>query len=916
MKEALVKEIVENEQTLHPGLDVGDFMRAQDYAHQHSTALARDLLVAGAPAPQVAGFNHSFAGGMTVNINVPGHIVTDSGKSFQLLDPEDFVALTFAEADQANPRIDVVYALLIEAEEMVDEFRSFRQAGQNAVQRNTPTERWNNALVQVKQGTAAAVPAPAALGVNEVALYLVRVQAGAQELLPGDVSDVRTRPRSLVQLAGDVSELASRLPGVKPTYTASEILLGAGAGPYESRSVEAFVDDYVQGGSGIALPEILTPELSALDANAGKLGTVGEEDGGVPVVDIPAGRRVVFVTGARSIAPDKFPPEVNARVISKAVSAGTETQSNQINFNLGAVSMDQTDAPPSVAQRNASLEPGRFNPAMAGRGTHFVEIFGGSYGLGGLSDWHTYDTLADTLTPRNFTGSIPAQGIASVMISCGINSDNILLFSGGNWYKLNAATGVSTALVGGPAGMQRVLGDLIQPDLILLLVMNNAQGTQPTGYWTFRPSTDTFTQLVVTGQTPVTDDTQNWNGCMYAENKFVVVGVDPVGPVPRVGATWLFDFPTLTWTKLSGKALPELESTTAKFYFQNNGMEHVNGRVLLIGGTSALDHEWAFELVPSVSPAWRRLPDPNTVPQFSFGMGSLRDISLSGSVAIIAGGYTPGPQSIEGDRRIYATVPGGLVETQYLGGPAITLAPGAAYAVFHMANINLPWEADSLIASLVGSFPAGSVKLEYSFDGGVSYQVVPPYVSEAIANSATPAVRALRITLFNPGGAAPVLKSLNELFHEAGGSSFDTNELVLRFNAIVTEDLESRWLRMDAEGNLTFASVASPSTPGSAVLVRVTPTSPVDPPNVKDYRNQRHSRRLKRGTRAAGATPPIVWDFGGMPSYLEAIKVLADGSLKDLLHATAFPNPIVFDQDIDVGGIGVDGDGYRVELET
>ena len=61
MKEALVKEIVEDDITFHPGLDVGDFMAAQEYAHQHPTAISRDLLVRGAAAPQVVGFDHTLA---------------------------------------------------------------------------------------------------------------------------------------------------------------------------------------------------------------------------------------------------------------------------------------------------------------------------------------------------------------------------------------------------------------------------------------------------------------------------------------------------------------------------------------------------------------------------------------------------------------------------------------------------------------------------------------------------------------------------------------------------------------------------------------------------------------------------------------------------------------------------------------
>ena len=87
-------------------------------------------------------------------------------------------------------------------------------------------------------------------------------------------------------------------------------------------------------------------------------------------------------------------------------------------------------------------------------------------------------------------------------------------------------------------------------------------------------------------------------------------------------------------------------------------------------------------------------------------------------------------------------------------------------------------------------------------------------------------------------------------------------------------------------------------------------------PTVKDYRNKRYSRTLKRGTRAAGSTPDIVWDMGAMPSHIEAMKILADGTLKELLDGTAFAAPLVFDQDIAVGGIAVDGDGYRVDIET
>jgi hypothetical protein len=73
---------------------------------------------------------------------------------------------------------------------------------------NVPTKLDTQAVVLVRQGTPNAVPVAPAAGAGEVALYQVRVEAGATVLTPDKVTDVRPLLRSLVQALALIDALA------------------------------------------------------------------------------------------------------------------------------------------------------------------------------------------------------------------------------------------------------------------------------------------------------------------------------------------------------------------------------------------------------------------------------------------------------------------------------------------------------------------------------------------------------------------------------------------------------------------------------------------------------------------------------------------------------------------------------------
>ncbi|HEV2764755.1 MAG TPA: hypothetical protein VGV38_17375 [Pyrinomonadaceae bacterium] len=198
-------------------ISTDDYMKSQEFAHDHVEVITRDFLVRGAAAAQVAGFDYQLPGGLQFSVGA-GQAVTVAGVSHETLPVGQASVVQLAAAHVAQPRIDLVYGLL-EADVPAElEFRPFRRKRTEAeivggvepfppTQFQQPTQRHTRVTVQVRQGVPDAAPVAPNANANEVPLFHVRVNAGAVALAAPNITDVRNVARSLYQLGADVAAL-------------------------------------------------------------------------------------------------------------------------------------------------------------------------------------------------------------------------------------------------------------------------------------------------------------------------------------------------------------------------------------------------------------------------------------------------------------------------------------------------------------------------------------------------------------------------------------------------------------------------------------------------------------------------------------------------------------------------------------
>jgi hypothetical protein len=209
--------------------DPADFLKGERFSHEHIEHIVRDLLVSGAGGPLVVGFDYALPGGLTFRLNNCGHIITTAGLSYEQ-DGDSTVDVVLADAHPALARIDLVYAALATDAEAEDEFRPFVQLRTedeleaNApqyppTQFNVPTELHNRATVQVREGVPAADPVAPGVNADEVALYHVRVEAGAVALVDGNVTEQRTLGRSLFYALQHITNLQTTLDATNTNLT-------------------------------------------------------------------------------------------------------------------------------------------------------------------------------------------------------------------------------------------------------------------------------------------------------------------------------------------------------------------------------------------------------------------------------------------------------------------------------------------------------------------------------------------------------------------------------------------------------------------------------------------------------------------------------------------------------------------------
>jgi hypothetical protein len=191
-------------------LSAEDLMLIQEFAHAHSTMLARDIAMLGAAGALVSGFDFALPGNLQVSI-AAGHALGVDGLSHETL-PEGEAAVVVLDAAHVSlPRFDLICARLDGEAATDDQFRPFRrlletaeiEAGQDQYppsRFNVPTKLDTMATVVVVKGVAAGVPAAPATPAGHVALYQVRVNAGVTVLQNDKVTDVRPVFQSLAAI--------------------------------------------------------------------------------------------------------------------------------------------------------------------------------------------------------------------------------------------------------------------------------------------------------------------------------------------------------------------------------------------------------------------------------------------------------------------------------------------------------------------------------------------------------------------------------------------------------------------------------------------------------------------------------------------------------------------------------------------
>ncbi|HEY9286157.1 MAG TPA: hypothetical protein VIP46_22085 [Pyrinomonadaceae bacterium] len=198
-----------------------DLMDMQGYVKRRVDLLLRDFVMRTSAAPVVEGFSRVLSGGMVLTL-AAGHATDLNGYSYETFPAGDETDVQIAAAPPANARIDLVYASLVadqDAEPLLLLHRRLLTAAEyeqnvpvyDPAEINVNTERRNAAVIGVRAGEVSANPVAPAVGVNEVPLYHVRVDAGDEALEAGKVTDVRNRLRSLSQLAAEVVALAGNL---------------------------------------------------------------------------------------------------------------------------------------------------------------------------------------------------------------------------------------------------------------------------------------------------------------------------------------------------------------------------------------------------------------------------------------------------------------------------------------------------------------------------------------------------------------------------------------------------------------------------------------------------------------------------------------------------------------------------------
>lgn len=940
MKQTVVRTFDDGGHSYGQVSNPNDLMHAQDYVHDRISNVVTDF-VADA-SPEIKGFPYSLSSDMGVTVTRAGRVYKN-GVTYDLY--QDYV-LPFDAADDDLPRIDLIIAKLEDEVDAVIDLIPYVQLRTDdeyadgvdpyaPVNVSSPTEKHWRSVVQIKKGTAATEPQAPAVDSNEIPLYLVAIRAGATRIGDSEIIDLRNVGRTVRQMEGsldttrqEVTTIESRVHDLE-TATHLPIDLSQIFGDIQTIN-EILASLLSQTSPSADIPDIryarLKSGVTMVDNASSQIRLTPGSASSVPFCDIEIGGRVNFGTAEQVILPQRFLDQtINPRFVTSGTPSG-HTQRN-VDTTIGSVTPGDTDGTLGFAQKAAELSPLRQWAAMCARDDRYEEMFGGinASGTSALTDWKTYDTLNDTLTPRTITGDVPVgTGGLARMFPYGDGTHVLLICPQGvnnapatpRCYKVNATTGVSVEITGTRPVGGSFLGDLVHAGKIIIICDNSGIKT-----WEFDTATDTFTLLSVTGSVPL--DVYSSGGptfgacgsaCLLSDNKLLFVGAG-VLPFANLGSvrTYVFDRTTLTWVQLT---IPRPwndrgDGETGNLFYQ---LANVSGKPMITGGyttltgTTANRQHWVLS-GPSTSGGllsdlrWEAFTAP------TYGLASHSFASLIGvdglpdGKAVIMGGNRT---SVTNNPNIFMSSQAGLIVGTANSVTGISLAPGSTYAKFTVPLYTESFAVNAYRVSLLGNLPTSSYGLRFSMDNGDNWQAITPDTTVTVTDSDNPANRLLEVTLYQTPSDPPVITRIVETLDQNGGVIEDNQ--VLRFNTPTSG--AARGLYLHSNGDVELSTTIEQSTSTKALIAKITPSG-TSAPTVKNYINRRRALIKYTGTRASGTTPPFANELAVEARFVNAwVKTVSTGVVYKIADPT-----ITFDSDtITPAGVTTNGDQYTVEI--
>lgn len=925
-----------------PQIKLGD---TQDIGLYYRSAIG-DVAIDTFPLPGgpdvVFGGQMEIGSGLSINIFPPLRIYrTMDGVLFELMGNLP-VPITLQAADATNPRIDLIVAIEQEQVPSATQTRHYRVSppipGNQEGDVQVATELWDQLELQVVTGTPAVSPAQPAIPADGVVLYVVTIPPNTTQLSPTLVTDARDTVLTQAQQDQAIEALQSEVNNLmanQPPYPASEVLIGPGAGAFSNETAQAAFAQIASWSDTTSYDPITRPQTLTSDGRLQAVGRV-DTDGVTPVVDVPPGSQIAFSNVVRNINQTSIPSPANPRLVNIDINAGTQSVPNNVSpLTLSNVLDVVSNGPGNFVEKSGTLPVPRAFGASAARDGRYIENYGGASATGSLlSNWSTYDTLADQVTPQTLTGAIPPPSARCFMAPCGDGVHILLGCPTGQlgvlgqtppqWFIINTSTWVSTSVSGGPSAAGgsspyywAFTGDLVQPNTILVFT----QSASPNTYWSFTwsagPTIDgVFTQLSVHGTQP----RLAWESsqvCFYQQGVMVEFETS-LGGSNAGNATYLFNYTTLTWTQLSISSPVNL--FTQNTFFDYFGMRNFGGLPTVVGGTDSLGAGADFisgywQLTPGTPASWQgnrgNLPNkwmPTVASLISNGLPQGQGFIIGGS------GSASSANAATGD--IWTFTSGGIVLTTYNGVTGLTLAPGTTTATIQFTNFQVPTiggPVETYLISLFGYLPPNSAQISITLNGGAGppQQIIRDTVT-TVANSGNPAVRTLQISLNGSGSLVPILTGFSEMFEVEGGPGL-TGTFV-RFNA----QSGTQGLYINRDGSMFFSTNINQTIPGTAILLSITNNGSGVAPSLVNFVNRRWFELTYSAAKGSGA-PQFFYDGAVSPYVVKAVGITggqnvgSGGSPSGIQYGLPVP-AVNFNSTVTVSNVQNNADFYSVTV--